>query len=74
MFGFFSSRIRRNQPVRLAVENPRPVYEDDQFSGNGFRDGYTRLSRADPHRQGSPPPVKGTQGPMPQGPDDSFEQ
>lgn len=79
MRGFFGLSSffppRRNQPVRL--ENPHPVPEygtSDAYSGNEFEDGYVRLSKADPDRAGNPPPVKGNEGPVPQGPDSSFEQ
>lgn len=75
MRGFFFGSARRNQPVRL--ENPRPVTNygtKDLESGNAGLDGFSVLSRANPNAQGNPPPVKGTVGPVFQGPDQSFEQ
>ena len=77
MFGFgrgFGLRAKRNQPLTLGDPHPVPRLEDDQYSGNRFLDGYTRESRADPLRAGTPPPVIGGHGPAPMGPDDSFEQ
>lgn len=78
MRGLFStlfSRPRRNENVRLEDPHPIPNYGDhDYHSGDPFHDGYTRLSRADPDRAGTPPPVAGTLGVIPRGPDDSFEQ
>lgn len=73
-FGLFFGAPRRNEPVRLVDPHPIPKLDDAVHSGNRFRDGYTLLSRAQPDRQGSPPPVAGTRGPARQGPDDSFEQ
>lgn len=73
-FGFYGS-ARRNQPVRL--ENPHPIADHGRASiesGNAALDGYTVLSRADADAQGCPPAVKGTVGPIYQGPDSSFEQ
>lgn len=73
-FRFFGMSPRRNEPVELNDPHPIARLDDDQYSGNRFLDGYTRLSRADPNRQGAPPPVDGNLGPAPQGPDNSFEQ
>lgn len=66
---------RRNDPVLLEDPHPIPDYgTKDLHSGSVPHDGYERLSIADPHRQGRPPAVKGTVGPVPRGPDESFEQ
>lgn len=68
-------RARRNDPVELVDPHPIENYGDkDVQSGNPFQDGYTLLSKADPNRAGTPPPVKGTVGVIPRGPDESFEQ
>ena len=66
---------RRNDPVELVDPHPIENYGTaDYHSGKPFQDGYTLLSRADPNRAGEPPPVKGTVGAIPRGPDESFEQ
>lgn len=65
---------RRNDPIELDDPHPVPRYEDEVFTGSVAHDGYERLSIADPNRAGNPPAVKGTVGPVPRGPDDSFEQ
>ncbi len=68
-------RPRRNEPVEL--DDPHPIENygtADYHSGKPFLDGYTLLSRADPNQAGTPPPVEGTKGVVPQGPDTSFEQ
>lgn len=70
---FFFDRVKRNDPVRLS--DPHPLTpSSDITTGDAGRDGYSVLSRADPDRAGSPPPVKGNEGPAHQGPDQSFEQ
>lgn len=73
-FGLFFGSAKRNDPVKLVDPNPIHDYGDDVHSGSVARDGYELLSRADPARAGSPPPVPGTEGPVYQGPDQSFEQ
>ncbi len=70
---FFGRGGKRNDPIQLSDPHPGERYFDDT-TGNAGCDGFTRLSRADPARAGSPPPVAGTVGPVYQGPDDSFEQ
>jgi hypothetical protein len=73
-FGYFGGH-RRNDPIKL--ENPHPVFDygsSDVYSGDVGKDGYERLSLANPNAQGNPPPVKGTVGQVYQGPDQSFEQ
>lgn len=72
--GFFLGSNRRNDPIKL--EDPHPIarYEDSVHTGSPAHDGFTLLSRADPKRMGSPPAVEGTVGPVPRGPDESFEQ
>ena len=75
MFGGFFGMAKRNGLVRL--ENPHPVEDYGTKcveSGDAGRDGFTVLSRANPNAQGSPPPVKGVEGPIYSGPDQSFEQ
>jgi len=66
---------RRNNPVKL--QDPRPVerLQDHTHTGDAGKDGFSVLSRANPLREGTPPPVAG-QDPMGnhQGPDMSFEQ
>ncbi len=75
MRSFFFGRERRNDPVKLVDPRPIPDYgTHDLTSGNAGVDGYSVLSRANPQAQGSPPPVKGTEGFAYQGPDQSFEQ
>lgn len=65
---------RRNEGIRLEDPHPVPRYDDPTYSGDQLRDGYQLLSRADPRRQGDPPPVKGQLGPVYDGMDRSFEQ
>lgn len=71
---FLGLDVKRNVPIKL--DDPHPVhrYTDPQYSGIAGLDGYTRLSRADPDRQGSPPFVEGSHGREPMSPDESFEQ
>lgn len=72
--GLFYGSNKRNQPVKLV--DPRPIADYGTASlesGDAGKDGFTLLSRADPNRQGSPPPVAGTEGPVYWGPDQSFE-
>ena len=74
-FRFFGLGTARNDPVRLVDPHPIPNYgTHDEHSGSVPRDGYELLSKADPRRQGAPPPVDGTVGPTFRGPDESFEQ
>jgi hypothetical protein len=70
-FGFFFGNHKRNDPYRLDPKNPVDRRFDDS-TGDAGQDGYTVLSKADPNRAGSPPPVGGF--PEHQGPDQSFEQ
>lgn len=72
--GLFFGNAKRNDPVKLVDPHPVKDYGDDVCKGNAGLDGFTVLSKADPNRQGSPPPVAGTVGPVYQGPDQSFEQ
>lgn len=72
--GLFLGMVRRNENFVLENPRPHPRYEDNVFTGTPRRDGYTLLSRADPHRQGSPPDVKGTIGLTFRGPSQDFEQ
>jgi hypothetical protein len=65
---------RRNQPVKLNDPHPIEKFDDAVHTGSPAHDGFTRLSRASPRRQGDPPPVSGAIGPAPMGPDTSFEQ
>lgn len=72
---FFSAAATRNDPVRLV--DPRPIADygtHNLESGDAGLDGFTILSRAQPDRQGAPPPVAGVIGPSYRGPDQSFEQ
>lgn len=71
--GLFFGTAKRNEGYIL--EDPRPIERQDStiHTGDAGCDGYTRLSIADPDRQGSPPSVAGTIGPTYRGPDESFE-
>jgi hypothetical protein len=73
-FGMFFGNAKRNDPIQLNDPRPLTVYDDATHTGDAGKDGYTVLSRASPHAQGSPPPVSGVVGPAYQGPDQSFEQ
>lgn len=72
-FGGMNAR-KRNDPVKLVEKHPHHDMGDDVHTGNAMLDGFSLLSKADPDRQGSPPPVEGQDGPCYQGPDQSFEQ
>ena len=73
--GLFFGTVRRNQPVKLTDQHPIPDYgTKDLCSEDAGRDGFSVLSRADPHAQGNPPMVKGADGFDYLGPDNSFEQ
>lgn len=72
---FFGGPARRNQPLKLIDKHPVTDYGTKSLeSGNAGLDGFTVLSRANPDAQGNPPRVAGTDGPVYQGPDQSFEQ
>ncbi|MGP0093116.1 MAG: hypothetical protein ACLPKB_24725 [Xanthobacteraceae bacterium] len=73
-FGLFFASNKRNDPLEL--DDPRPLRRmtASEPTGDAALDGFTVLSRADPKRAGSPPPVPGTVGPVYRGPDQSFEQ
>lgn len=75
MIGLFFGAAKRNGLLKLS--NPHPVADygtHDLCSGNAGLDGFTTLSRADPSRQGNPPPVAGIEGPIYSGPTGDFEQ
>lgn len=73
--GMFFGTSKRNQPVKLTDPHPIADYGTKALeSGNAGLDGYTVLSKANPNAQGNPPPVKGVDGPVYWGPDQSFEQ
>ena len=73
-FVLFLGTAKRNQPVKLS--NPHPVTDtmDKMDTGDAGKDGYTVLTRADPNSAGYLPRVKGEEGPVYWGPDNSFEQ
>lgn len=70
---FFGFGPRRNAPQRVTPVNPLVREDMGVATGDAGTDGYSTLSRADPHWAGQPPDVDGTDGRMPQGPDRSFE-
>lgn len=73
--GFFMfGGAKRNDPIKLADPHPVTDYGNDVEKGHAGIDGFTVLSKADPQRQGSTPPVPGVIGPAYNGPDQSFEQ
>jgi hypothetical protein len=72
--GLFFGSNKRNEPVGLDDPHPVARFDNAVHTGSPAHDGYTRLSIADPTRQGSPPPAPGTGAPCYQGPDQSFEQ
>ena len=71
--GLFLGSDKRNDPIELDDPRPIPRLGDDVHTGDAGKDGFTLLSRADPRRQGDPPAVAGTEGPVYRGPDQSFE-
>jgi hypothetical protein len=72
MFG--APAPRRNDPIELVDLHPIEQYADDTDTGNAGRDGFSVLSRAWPDRQGDPPFVAGTVGPVYRGPAEDFER
>lgn len=71
---FGLGRNSRNDPIKLVDPNPIHEYGNDVHSGDAGRDGYSRLSIADPNRQGDAPLVAGAIGRSFQGPSEDFEQ
>lgn len=65
---------RRN--VNQKATDPRPVsrFDDAQQSGDAGKDGFDVLAKAEPGYSGKRPFVKGTEGIVPRGPDQSYEQ
>lgn len=74
MRSIFFRGPRRNGNWELENRRPIATFDDAVQTGNAGLDGFSTLSRADPNRQGDPPAVSGTVGPVHQGPDTSFEQ
>lgn len=76
MRGFmFYGTHRRNDPIKLVDPRPLPRYTAEEAStGDAAKDGYTRLSIANPRSQGNAPPVEGVAGPSYSGPSMDWEQ